>query len=901
MGVFKERTINSSNKKLKKILYILFYLFIFAIVVVSFAVLYFIAKLPDYKILQDYKYPVMTRLYSADEKFLKEYAREKRIFIPIDLIPNKVKSAFIAAEDDTFYKNSGISIKGIISAGFESIVSIITGKGRIRGASTITQQVAKNFLLSNERTMTRKIKEALLAIRLTNTFSKDELLELYLNQIFFGNRSYGIGMAALNYFDKSVDELTIEEYALLASLPKAPSQLDPTRGETSRNNVLERRNWIIGRMKTLGYITDDEAKQAIDTPINIKQKDVEFMANGEFYSEEVRKQLQKLYGNNGVLEDGNFVQTNIDPRLQELADKYLKKGIEEYDIRHGFRGAITNLAGEIDFENRWGDLINEYKIEQRYPSDWEKAVVLSINVENQSILIGIKKTLQSDEYDLENNDYIKISSDDNLLIMGFIPLKNLTWARNYVDVDTLGKQIEKIEDVNLKTGDVIVVKKDENKNEYHLKQIPLVNGGLVAMDPHTGKILAMMGGYIDSQMDFNRVTQAERQPGSTIKPFAYLSALENGFMPSSIIIDAEVTLDQGLGVPPYSPRNNEGEGVFYGPTTLRVGLEKSRNVTTVRLASEVGIKKVANLVKRFGISTRPRAVYSLVLGSIETNLLKMARAYSMVANGGKFIYPTLIEKIQDKNGITIFKRDDRECLDCSVKKDINFDDIVIPNLVDNRKDIIDSASAYQLTNMLVGVVQRGTGWRAKSIGKPIAGKTGTTNDGKDAWFMGYSPDLVVGVYVGFDKPDILGKNEFGSNVAGPIFTNFMKDALQNSPSKPFPVPDSVKLLKIDEKTGYYPSHTTKQSDIVSEAFKLDEEPKQFTEQQTDSIMDEFDNLEFQMSPEIIITDENIHRSNEEEVEYMENSSYEIEYSDDIINESILNKNNNTRIYNLRSD
>jgi penicillin-binding protein 1A len=869
--------------KMKKFLYVFFYLLVAGLISFSLIILYYTKQIPDYNNLKKYTPPITTRLYSGDEKFLKEYAKEKRMFVPIDQIPDIVKNAFIVAEDATFYVNPGVSVKSIVSAGIESVWSILTGKGRVRGASTITQQVAKIFLLTNERTLTRKIKEAILAIRITQAFSKSEILELYLNQIFFGNRSYGIASAALNYFDKTVDELTIEESALLASLPKAPSQLDPTRN-IENDALLERRNWIIDRLNELGYITDLEKKKAIETAIILKQKDVEFVTNGEFFSEEVRKQLQKMYTEQGLLENGYFVLTTINPPLQELADKYLKEGIEEYDIRHGFRGGIVNIATEIDFENRWPDLLKNYNIEQKYPSNWEKAVVLEINNEEEIILIGLKKEEYVDGYNLEDNNFIKVSNDDKLIITGYIPLSNLEWARTYVDVDTLGKNIKKVADVDLRVGDIIVVKKSNVKNEYFLKQIPAVNGALVAMDAHTGKILAMMGGYIDSQLDFNRVTQAERQPGSTIKPFAYLTALENGWTPASMIIDEEITLFQGDDAPPYRPKNNEGEDVYYGPTTLRVGLEKSRNVTTVRLASEVGIRKIARTIKRFGINDKPKAIYSLVLGSTETNLLKMVRAYGMIVNGGKIIEPILIEKIQDRNGKTIFKRENKECKYCSVTDETTkLIDIIVPSLADTRTNVTDSATAYQMTNLLVGVVQRGTGWRAKFINRPIGAKTGTTNDGKDAWFIGFSPDLVVGVYIGFDKPELLGKNEFGSNVAGPIFANFTRNALANTPSVPFRVPDTVKIVKIDETTGYYPSPNANPKNIVTEAFKLNEEPIKFQDRDTEKIINELENMDEYgemggAQPEIVISDDATYMINQEEIDEFENEKYEIEYT-----------------------
>lgn len=869
------------KETLKLNFYIFTSVFIVGVVLMFSVIAYYSKDLPNYKKLRDYNPMLTARLYSSDGKFLKEYAKEKRLFVPIEQIPDLVKYAFISAEDASFYHHSGIDLKSIMSASISNLYGKITGRGNLRGGSTITQQVAKNFLLSNEKTFNRKIKEAILSIRMTQAFTKDEILELYLNQIFLGNRAYGVASAALNYFDKSLDELTIEEVAMLASLPKAPAKLDPTRND--HKDVLARRNWIIERMSELNYIAVEEKNIAKTTPINLKEKNIEEVSNGEFFSEEVRKELVKLYGEDNLLEDGNVVITTIDPQLQKLADEYLKRGIEEYDIRHGFRGAIGNLSGEIDFKNNWGDLINNFKTDLKYKDTWNKAVVLKIDSENERIIIGIGKVKYEEKYknEIENNDFISSSNDDELLIKGYIPLENVKWAKKYINIDTVGAEIKKVSDAGLIVGDVIFVEKNLNiKNEYFLRQVPAVNGALLAMDPHSGKILAMMGGYIDSQIDFNRATQAERQPGSTMKTFAYLAALENGYTPASIIIDEEIELDQGLDRPPYKPKNNEGGGIFYGPTTLRVGLEKSRNVTTIRLASEVGIGKVAEVVKRFGVNNRPKKIYSLVLGSTETNLLKMVRAYSMIVNGGKEIQPSLIEKIQDKKGKTIFRRENIDCKYCLANEETPLDEIIVPNIPDERKNITDSATAYQITNMLEGVVQRGTGWRAKAVGKPIGAKTGTTNDGKDAWFIGFSPDLVVGVYVGFDRPEYMGLNEMGSSVAGPIFTNFMTNALKDKPSIPFRVPDTVKLIKIDTKSGYYPTPFSSSKDLVLEAFKLDDKIEKFESEISDDEFEEFSNMEDTQranTPKIITNIVDKPEKDEEYIKQFDEENYDVEF------------------------
>lgn len=828
--------------KKKLIFKALFYsgltIFIIGLVSLLVIIIYYSKDLPNFDKLENYKPPVMTRLYTNDGKLLNEYAKERRLFVPIEQIPDVVKNAFISAEDAAFYKHVGVNPKAILSALIDNIKSKYEGSNKVRGGSTITQQVAKNFLLTNEKTLDRKIKEAILSIRMDQNFTKDEILELYLNQIYLGNRSYGVASASLNYFNKSLDEITIEEAALLASLPKAPAKLDPTKND--QTDVLERRNWVLSRMHELGYITDSQFIESTEKPIILRERDIEQVSNGQAFSEEVRKEIVKNYGEEQLLEGGNVIITTLNPKLQALADKYFKMGIENYDRKHGFRGAIDNIYTDNSFKDNWGELINNYELKDKIRDEWQKAVVLNIDEKKERIIIGLKQIEQDEEIteNVEDNEFIQVSNDDKLLITGYIPLKNLKWAKEYINVNELGPEIKSVSDVKLKIGDVIVVQQNnKNKNEYLLKQIPAVNGAMVAMNPHNGEILAMMGGYIDSQTDFNRATQAERQPGSIMKTFAYIAALENGYTPASIVIDEEIELNQGANRPPYKPKNNED--MFFGPTTLRVGLEKSRNVATVRLASDVGLSKVAEVIKRFGINKRPRRIYSIVLGSIESNLIKVVRAYSMIVNGGKEIQPTFIEKIQDREGKTIFATDKRECRNCIVDKNVDINELIIPTIVDNRKEIIDSATAYQITSMLEGVVQRGTAWRAKAIGKPIGAKTGTTNDSNDAWFVGFTPDLVVGVYVGFDKPSTLGKNQTGSSVAAPIFVNFMKEALKDTPSTPFRVPSTVNLIRIDTKTGYYPTPYSNPNDIVLEGFKEGDKIVKFEEEITDEDVESF--------------------------------------------------------------
>jgi len=812
--------------------------------------------LPNHEQLKAYDPPITTRLYAKDGRLLKEYALEKRLFLPIEAIPDMVKQAFLSAEDSKFYEHSGIDFEALIGAIFYNTGAFLSGN-QMRGASTITQQVVKNMLLSKERTVTRKIKEAILAFRVTKAFSKDEVLELYLNQIYLGNKSYGVGAAALNYFNKSVDELTIEEAAMLAALPKAPGRLDPRK---NYELAKDRRDWVLKRMSIDGHISGRESRKARKNPIEIVERDESEVVNANYFAEAVRRELVKAYGENVLLEDGYVVTTTLDPKLQKIVDKYFKEGVEAYDMKHGYRGAVGRLRFKKNLDKEWPKLLEEFDVGQEYNPAWEKALVLKVDDKNKQIFIGLNPVILTEENEEElmsevdlESEFIEIREkikneteeeseeeieEKEIIYKGFIPLKHLTWARKYINIDTIGFEIKKPSSVGLRRGDVILVKKSdpeiqkaekegeedviiETKHEYMLRQIPEVNGGAIAMDPHTGRILAIMGGYLDSETGFNRVTQAERQPGSILKTFGYLAALENGFTPAHIIMDEEIELDQGYGLPPYVPRNYSEQ--FYGPTTLRMGLEKSRNVTTVRMADEVGLDRIIEVIKRFGLNENPKKIYSIVLGSTETNLIKLTRAYSMIINGGKVIRPTIIEKIQNKHGQTIFKRDDRDCEYCIVKGKPRMKKVLFPVFPDMRETIVDEATAYQVTSLLEGVVQRGTGWKAKAIGKPVGGKTGTTNNWIDSWFVGFTPDLVVGVYVGFDQPRTLGTGETGSSVASPIFVNIMKEALEDKPSTPFRVPSSVKFVRIDRNTGNYPTPLTKPQDVIFEVFKLDDD------------------------------------------------------------------------------
>ena len=745
-------------------------------------------NLPDYEQLKNYNPMITTRIYSSDGSLISEFSKEKRIFVPINAIPKNLINAFLAAEDANFYKHSGIDPIAIFRTSVQNMFAVLKGDPALGGASTITQQVVKNFLLTKEKTFQRKIKEAILAFRMTENFSKDQILELYLNQIYLGSGSYGVTAAAQVYFNKSVDELSIEEDALLATLPKAPSKLDP------RKNIEKakwRRDWVIKRMIEENFITQAEGDKAMENPIVLKIQDFDETTKASFFSDSVKKELTELYGSDSVFENGIVVRTTLDPHLQKLAAIAFENGVEEYDQKHGYRGPIA----KIDANGNWKEELSKLDVKKLYKESWHKAVVLSLAKDIATI-------------GLENGE------------LGSIEFSSLKWARKYISTDARGPVPKKISEV-LTVGNVILVEKSNKGEIYFLRQIPEVNGAFLVMDPHSGRILAMMGGYVDSPNQFNRATQAMRQPGSTMKTFGYIAALENGMTPASIVMDEEISLNQGSDLPPYKPSNYSGE--FYGPTTLRTGLEVSRNVTTVRMADQVGLDKVVDVVKKFGINDKPQKIYSLVLGSTETTMTRLVTAYSMMVNGGKKITPALIEKIQDRNGATIYRRDKRECRNC-VFTDSNrgADQIPMPSLDDSKEQITDPATAYQITSMLQGVVERGTAARAKSIGKIIGGKTGTTNNSYDSWFVGFSPDLVAAVYIGFDNPKSLGSEETGASVALPVFINFMKEALKNTPSTPFRVPNSVKFVKIDRTTGKLPTPQTPKEHIFFEAFKLND-------------------------------------------------------------------------------
>ena len=785
---------------INKYIKLAFYATVFGFITMAAVILYYSLTLPNHEKLASYELPITSRLYANNGALIDEFAKEKRSFVPISYIPDHVKNAFIAAEDSNFYNHAGVDIMSIIRASYQNIFRFSEGKNFI-GGSTITQQVVKNILLTKERTLSRKIKEAILAVRISKVLSKDRVLELYLNQIYLGHRSYGIAAASLNYFNKSLDDLSIAEAALLAALPKAPAALNPKK---NYDRALERRNWVIGRMMQDGFIDGEVAELALATPIILYDNEQQVVKAGSF-SATVRNSLLEILDEKSLIEQGLVIHSTLDPKLQKAAQKALRKGLLRYDVRHGFRGAIAN----IDLSS---DLVSEDK--QHHISSWSQT------------LGDIERPVEVLDYNWDLACVLEIDKKIATIgfadsSKGFISLDSLKWAKYPKKIlneetgleEIILQDVKEISDI-FKLGDVILVekKKHDIANQYLLRQIPEINGAVVVMNPHNGAVLAMVGGYNDSKTEFNRAVQAVRQPGSIIKSFTYLAALENNFAPNMIIIDDEVRMKKEDGTD-WIPMNYSKK--FYGPTPLRRGLENSRNVVTVRLAEMVGLNKIASIIKRYGINKEPLSNYAMILGASETTLLDITNAYAMIANGGKKITPQTIMKLQDKKGKIIYKMDQRECVNCAVQDDI----INFPQIADNSERVVDERSAYQMISLLEGVVNRGTAWRARVLKKPMAGKTGTTNDSFDTWFVGFSPDVVIGVWAGYDNPKTLGKNETGSSVALPIFVDIMKVAQKDDNTRPFKVPEGIKFAKINRLDGLAPTPTTLEKDIIFEVFK----------------------------------------------------------------------------------
>ena len=730
----------------------------------SFSTLwYFSLDLPDYKILANYKPPISSRVHSGEGQLIAEYALQKRLFIPYDSVPKNVIYSFLSAEDKNFFSHPGVDAKSITRAIIKNLKNIYSEK-RLEGASTITQQVAKNFLLTSEVSMKRKIKEAILAFRIERAYSKERIMELYLNQIYLGEGTYGIAAASLEYFDKAVGDLGFEEAALLAALPRAPSKYNPYK---SIERAKLRRNIVLKNLYENSYINKNEYKNLIGKEIKTKKRKIKLLEEANFYSEEVRRIVSGTYGYDDLYKGGLSIRTPLNSNYQIKALEALREGLEEYDKRHGWRGPITNL-NFVD----WQKDIKEFILDESL--NWKLAKVVDVNQLSLKI-------------ETENKE------------VGFIDFKNINWTRK-----------KSFEDL-LKLNDIIYVQKIK-KNKWNLKQLPKINGAIVVMDPYTGRVLAMVGGFSFKLSEFNRATQAKRQPGSAFKPFVYAAALENGFTPSTLVLDAPFVMEQGEGLKTWKPENYGKQ--FYGPSTLRTGIEKSRNLMTVRVAKKVGLNQISNITNSFGIYNDIPELLSVSLGAAETTLIQLTNAYCTFVNGGKKVTPIFIDRIQDRRGKTIFNADKRKCIGC---EEISYLKKEIPSIKDNREQIISPETAYQITSMLEGVVKRGTGRKLRNLNLPLAGKTGTTNKNMDAWFLGFTSKLVIGVYVGFDEPKTLGKYETGAKTALPVFKKFVKNAIKRKDAHPFKIPKSINLVLVDVETGLLPNSNTKK--MIYESFK----------------------------------------------------------------------------------
>ena len=753
------------NKIIKNIVILISSLVLLIGILIISILWVFSSKLPDYKFLKSYKPPVSSKVYSGEGELVNDFSTEKRIFVPYKAIPIKVINAFLSAEDKNFFTHPGVDARGVLRATINNISNIVASR-RLEGASTITQQVAKNFLLSNEVSLNRKLKEAILAFRIERALSKERILELYLNQIYLGEGSYGVASASLEYFDKPISELNYDETSLLAALPKAPSRYNPYKNiELAKF----RRNLVLQNLFENSHINKKSYEKFINNEILLKKRKKIFLEDNRYYVEDIRKNVIDKFGYEKVYKQGLNINTPINLNLQKIATQSLRNGLIRYDKRKGWRGPILNKKNL----NNWSDNLEKFKLERSI--NWKLAIV---------------KKIKKFSVEIETDNKLK----------GFIKYENISWTK---------KELNEL----FKLGDIIYVE-NIDENNYALRQLPEVNGGIVVMDPFTGRVVALSGGFSFKKSEFNRASQAFRQPGSAFKPFVYALALENGYTPSTLILDAPLVLEQGSDLKMWKPENYGKK--FYGPSTLRMGLEKSRNLMTVRIAKDLGLKKLVNFSKQLGIYDNPSELLSISLGSAETTLLKLTSAYCSFVNGGKLIKPIMIDRIQDSEGNTIFNTETRRCENCDK---ISFLSEEVPKISDNFNQIFSPETAYQMTSMLEGVVKRGTGRKLKDLNLDIAGKTGTTNKNMDTWFIGYTSKLVVGVYVGLDEPKTLGRNETGAKTALPIFKNFVKRAIKKKDARPFKVADNIVMMVIDRFTGKKANFTSKET--IVEVFKKD--------------------------------------------------------------------------------
>ncbi len=748
--------------------------------------------LPSHESLANYTPPTISRIYSGEGRIIDEFSRERRLFTPAEDIPDLVKEAFISAEDKNFYSHAGYDARGIAAA----VVEAVRTRGQtVRGASTITQQVMKNFLLSGDRRLERKIKEIILATRIEDTLDKEKILELYLNEIFLGQNSYGVTAAAQTYFNKPLRDLAPHEAATLASMPKAPSDYHPVR---EKERLLNRRNFVLKEMYENGFIDKASYETEVAQPLrSVQNGDFEpFSAQlppRDYFTDEIRRQLSQDFGEGEFFSGGLNVRATIDPNLQEEAAKALRRQLERYDRGTGrWRGTgIVLPADALESEDAWRAALSETKVARDIDLDgtWYPAVILRI--EDQQMRLGIEGVAET-----EAEPHV-------------VPRNDIAWLPGNFQ-DTFAR------------GEVVHVRRmgsddDGSFIRWTLRQVPEVQGGFVAMDVETGRVLAMQGGFSYQHSVFNRATQAKRQPGSSFKPFVYAAALDSGYTPATIVVDAPIEIDTPQGL--WRPRNSSNK--FYGPTPLRTGIEQSRNLMTIRLAQEVGMDVVSDYAERFGVYDRMGQFLANSLGSEETTLYNMVAAYAMFANGGERVQPTLVDRVQDRYGKTVYRHDTRTCTDCD---DPGIARTRGPRIVSDRERVMDAVTAYQLTSMMKGVVDRGTAAGAINLPVPIAGKTGTTNDARDVWFVGFSSTIAAGCYIGYDQPRGLGRGAYGSSMCGPVFQSFMQKAIKSHGGAEFRVPDGCEFIKIDRFSGMRLSGDAAGGNVVSECFREGEDP-----------------------------------------------------------------------------
>ncbi len=759
--------------------------------------------LPSHESLAQYTPPTISRIYSGEGRIIDEFAQERRLFTPANEIPDLVKQAFISAEDKNFYEHKGYDLRGIAAAAFDAVAS---GGRDVRGASTITQQVMKNFLLSGDRQAERKIKEIILASRIEETLSKEKILELYMNEIFLGQNSYGVTAAAQTYFNKSLVELAPHEAATLASMPKAPSEFHPVR---RKDRLLARRNFVLKEMFENGYI----AKQVYESEVAMPLRSVQ---NGDYdpfrdalpprnyFTDEIRRQLSEDFGEGEFFSGGFSVRATLDPELQVEAEDALQRALESYDRSQGvWRGTGKTIpADQLTSTDAWREALAKVEIARdiRLENPWYPAVVLEVGTNDARI--GIEGVPDDEDGH-------------------WIPANDVQWARKRNDDGSLGRKGQVAGDL-LEVGDVVHVRRmtadsDGSFIRWTLRQVPEVQGAFMAMDVNNGRVIAMQGGFSYQHSVFNRATQAQRQPGSSFKPFVFATALDSGYSPATIVVDAPIEINTPQGI--WRPQNASNK--FYGPTPLRTGIEQSRNLMTIRLAQEVGMDTIAQYAEKFGVYDNMGRVLANSLGADETTLYKMVAAYAMFANGGERVEPTLVDRVQDRYGNTVYRHDQRVCQDCTLA---SLQPGRGPTVTSDRERVMNAVTAYQLTSMMEGVVERGTARSTVNLPVPTAGKTGTTNDAKDVWFVGFTSNIVAGCYIGYDQPRSLGRGASGGGMCGPVFNAFMQKAVAKYGGSAFKPPESCQFINIDRNTGARLSDSASGDNVVAECFREGEEP-----------------------------------------------------------------------------